>query len=99
MYDYEARKPDRSLDAGFLMCRDTDSLKVLRSPGHHALTLGEEESSDDDSEFDYDDEPKKAAPQREKPSAAASALDAVPPEYQFLAYGDFTFFLDECETV
>ena len=22
----------------------------------------------------------------------------MPPEYQFLAYGDFTFFLDECET-
>ena len=100
VYDYEARKPDRSLDAGFLMCRDTDSLKVLRSQViTHALTLGEEESSDDDSEFDYDDEPKKAAPQREKPRhRRQSALDAVPPEYQFLAYGDFTFFLDECET-
>ena len=57
VYDYEARKPDRSLDAGFLMCRDTDSLKVLRSQVvTHALTLGEEESSDDDSDFDYDDD-------------------------------------------
>lgn len=100
VYDYEARKPDRSLDAGFLMCRDTDSLKVLRSQVvTHALTLGEEESSDDDSDFDYDDEPEKKAPKPEKPRRRRqSALDAVPPEYQFLAYGDFTFFLDECET-
>jgi hypothetical protein len=54
VYAYEARAEDKGIDAGFLMCRTTDCLHVLRSLiMKHALTLGDEKDSDDD-EFDFD---------------------------------------------
>ena len=57
VYEYATKSPDKGIDAGFLMCRATDCLHVLRSLiMKHALTLGEADDSVDGSEFDFDDE-------------------------------------------
>ena len=100
VYDFEGKTIDTTLHPGFVMCRDSDSLKVLRGLiMTHALTLTEEESSSDGSEFDFDGDeaaPPPANGQTAKPKVTAEDLDSLPPEYRFLAAGDFTFFLDEC---
>ena len=44
IYDFETKRQDGSVDAGMIMTRASDSLRVLRSLiKKHALTLGEEE--------------------------------------------------------
>jgi hypothetical protein len=65
----------------------------------HALTFAEEDSSSDDSDFDFDGQGKQPAPAKAKPKVTAEALEAMPPEYRFLAAGEFTFFLDDCEMI
>ena len=100
VYKFETKSLDASLHPGFVMCKDTDSLRVLRSlVMTHALTFAEEDSSSDDSDFDFDGQGKQPAPAKAKPKVTAEALDAMPPEYRFLAAGEFTFFLDDCEMI
>ena len=94
IYDFETKRPDASVDAGMIMTRASDSLRVLRSLiKKHALTLGEEEEDSDD-EFDFDGEEKITA----DATKTEADIESVPPEYRFLAEGAFTFFLDECDT-
>lgn len=110
VYDYATKRPDENVDAGFMMCRATDSLKVLRAlVCGHALSLGDEESTDDD-EFEFEGDeidegatrsdaaPPAARAKGKKPAVTADQLEAIPPEFHFLARGEFTFFLDECKT-
>ena len=100
VYKFETKALDASLHHGFVMCKDTDSLRVLRSlVMTHALTFAEEDSSSDDSDFDFDGQGKQPAPAKAKPKVTAEALEAMPPEYRFLAAGEFTFFLDDCEMI
>ena len=100
VYKFETKALDASLHPGFVMCKDTDSLRVLRSlVMTHALTFAEEDSSSDDSDFDFDGQGKQPAPAKAKPKVTAEALEAMPPEYRFLAAGEFTFFLDDCEMI
>ena len=101
VYNFESKTVDQNLYPGFVMCKDTDSLRVFRSlVMTHALTLADEESSSDDSEFDFDgEESTRPAPgaKSKKAKVTVEDLDALPPEYRFLAAGEFTFFLDDCE--
>lgn len=101
VYNFESKTVDQNLYPGFVMCKDTDSLRVFRSlVMTHAMTLADEESSSDDSEFDFDgEESARPAPgaKSKKAKVTVEDLDALPPEYRFLAAGEFTFFLDDCE--
>ena len=121
VYEYATKTPRRDIDAGFLMCRATDCLHVLRTLiMEHALTLGEADDSDVEVDFENDsakeegdgakgrisgaetagdDEllvDQKTTAQHKEVSRAAQ-LAAVPPEFHFLAEGNFTFFLDGCD--
>ena len=70
VYDYATKRPDENVDAGFMMCRATDSLKVLRAlVCGHALSLGDEESTDDD-EFEFEGD---------EIDEGATRSDAAPP--------------------
>ena len=94
VFEYETKTLDTTTDAGFIMCRATDSLKVLRSLiKKHALSLGEEEEDSDDDEFDFEGAEKGI---QASPGKSGDIAD-VPPEFQFMAEGAFTFFLDECK--
>ena len=68
VYDYSTREEDKRVDAGFLMCRTTDCLHVLRSLiVKHALTLEEEEEEEEEEE-------KAAAAVAEEEEKAAAAV-------------------------
>ena len=90
------REEDRDIDAGMLMCRETDSLSALRSLiRKHAMTLHEQDEDEDDS----DDEAGGTPPSpglRDQPGGAPEA--ALDPELEFLRKGRFVFFLDSGDT-
>ena len=66
VYNFESKTVDQNLYPGFVMCKDTDSLRVFRSlVMTHAMTLADEESSSDDSEFDFDGEESKRLARRQ----------------------------------
>ena len=85
------REEDREIDAGMLMCRETDSLAALRSlVKKHANELHEQD--EDDSDEDEDAGPSSPLL---RDSAAAPQMD---PELEFLRKGKFVFFLDNGDT-
>eukprot|EP01043_Picozoa_sp_COSAG02_P018859 COSAG02_NODE_892_length_16138_cov_14.599875_13_plen_1256_part_00 len=86
------REEDREIDAGMLMCRETDSLAGLRSLiKKHALELHEQ---DDDDESGDEDCSRPATPLlRDEPTD-----EQMDPELEFLRQGKFAFFLDDGDT-
>ena len=75
-----SRERDGTVDAGMLMCRETDTLAALRQLiKKHAATLHEEDEDDDE-----DDDVGQGGERLPDP-----ALD-------FLREGKFVFFLDNC---
>lgn len=86
------REEDRELDAGMLMCRETDSLAALRSLiKKHALELHEQDEDDD---TDEDDDSGPTTPLlRDHPMD-----EQMDPELEFLRKGKFAFFLDDGDT-
>ena len=89
------REEDREVDAGMLMCRETDSLSALRSLiKKHAMTLHEQDDDDDDDSDDDAASGPRSPGLRDEPGAEV-ALD---PELEFLRKGHFVFFLDSGDT-
>ena len=86
------REEDREIDAGMLMCRETDSLAALRSlVKKHAIELHEQ---DDDDDSDSEDDAGPVTPLLRDESTDGRA----DPELEFLRKGKFAFFLDEGDT-
>ena len=77
-----SRERDGTVDAGMLMCRETDTLAALRQLiKKHAATLHEEDEDDDEDEDD-----------------AGQGGERLPdPALDFLREGKFVFFLDNCD--
>ena len=77
-----SRERDGTVDAGMLMCRETDTLAALRQLiKKHAATLHEEDEDDDEDDDD-----------------AGQGGERLPdPALDFLREGKFVFFLDNCD--